>query len=215
MERQRGTNILAIIALVVAVAGLTVAFAAMSQKLTISGTTTMDTATWDVHFEDLVIKEPEGAAKLLTEPTLGEKGTSFGNFEVVLTRPGDAVEFNFNVKNAGDIDAKFTDWLVNGMVGGNLSSYSYFSQITPQMLETIYPKADWDGNGETTAEERQKCIEVGLVPGMVFDMQQNDILKPTESKSVTLRLMFSRSATELPKGELVINVDMEFIFEQA
>ena len=51
MEKQRKIKIISVAALIVAVLGLTVAFAALSQTLTINGAANVNTATWDVHLQ--------------------------------------------------------------------------------------------------------------------------------------------------------------------
>ena len=47
MEKERRIKTLSLVALIVAVLGLTVAFAALSQTLTINGTASINSATWD------------------------------------------------------------------------------------------------------------------------------------------------------------------------
>ena len=53
MEKQRKIKVMSVVALIVAVLGLTVAFAALSQTLTINGTANVDAASWDIHFETI------------------------------------------------------------------------------------------------------------------------------------------------------------------
>ena len=48
MEKERGAKLIAVIALLVAVAGLTIGYAAYSSTLTINGTATVDPADWNV-----------------------------------------------------------------------------------------------------------------------------------------------------------------------
>ena len=104
MEKERKVRVLSIAALLVAVLGLTVAFAALSQTLTINGSAAVDTATWDIHFEKTSGKETEvkGAATF-TEPTLS--GTTIENFSATLTKPGDSVTYYFDIVNNGTVDA--------------------------------------------------------------------------------------------------------------
>ena len=52
MEKERKIKVLSVAALLVAVLGLTVAFAALSQTLTINGSATVNTASWDIHFKN-------------------------------------------------------------------------------------------------------------------------------------------------------------------
>ena len=128
MEKERKIKSMSLVALIVAVLGLTVAFAAMSRTLTINGTATMDTATWDIHFEGVSGKSTESggvttltgqidtsvnqqnAATVVTAPTIqadanGKAATVIGTYSVKLTKPGDVVSFEFDVVNNGTIDA--------------------------------------------------------------------------------------------------------------
>ena len=52
MEKTRKIKIISLCALLVAVLGLTVAFAALSQTLTIKGSAAVNAASWDIHFEN-------------------------------------------------------------------------------------------------------------------------------------------------------------------
>ncbi len=104
MEKERKIKVLSLVALVVAVLGLTVAFAALSQTLTINGTANVDAASWDVHFENLT-SNVAGDAKITKMPTLSNNNTYIGDFEVTLTKPGDSVEFCYDTVNDGTIDA--------------------------------------------------------------------------------------------------------------
>lgn len=115
MERQRGIKALSVVALLIAVVGLSVAFAAMSRTLTINGTATVDPATWDVHFENLVKGAVLGGAEVTAEPTIGEANgvasTHIGDYAVKLTKPGDSVTYTFDVVNEGDINATLTSYV--------------------------------------------------------------------------------------------------------
>lgn len=113
MEKERRIKALSLVALIVAVLGLTVAFASLSQKLTINGSATVDAATWDIHFANLSDATTTGGASVTTAPTIkdstdGKKNTVIGDYNVVLTKPGDSITYTFDVTNAGTVDAKLT-----------------------------------------------------------------------------------------------------------
>lgn len=117
MEKQRSTKIIAIAALIVAITGISVAFAAMSTTLNINGTAEMNTAEWDIHFENLTVETSLGEAGFQTAPTI-QSLTTIGNYEAKVTKPGDQVSFTFDVINAGSIDAKLDQLLINSVAGG-------------------------------------------------------------------------------------------------
>ena len=124
MEKTRGVRALSIVALVAAVLGLTVAFAAMSRTLTISGTATMDTAKWDIHFEDVNGNKYEGTDVALTAHVTPAPGgatvptpdtavisglNAISGINMTVTKPGDYVYYDFYIVNEGTIDAKITN----------------------------------------------------------------------------------------------------------
>ncbi len=103
MEKERKIKVLSLVALIVAVLGLTVAFAALSQTLTINGTASVNAAEWDIHFENLSAPEITGDARVESEPVLDNH--SISNLDVSLTKPGDEVVYTFDIVNNGTIDA--------------------------------------------------------------------------------------------------------------
>lgn len=104
MEKERKVKTLSIAALIVAVLGLTVAFAALSTQLTINGTAEVKAATWDIHFANLSEATLTGTATVATAPTLA--ATKIGDYKITIVKPGDGVKYTFDVENKGTIDAK-------------------------------------------------------------------------------------------------------------
>ena len=106
MESKREIKILSIIALFVAVIGLTVAFAAMSRTLTINGTASIESANWDVRLkpgDNAEFLLASAGAEVVKQGTITD--TSITDFELKFTKPGDKVTLNFYIENAGDINA--------------------------------------------------------------------------------------------------------------
>ena len=103
MEKTRKIKIISLCALLVAVLGLTVAFASLSQTLTINGSAAVNTASWDIHFDNIRIYT-SGAGSFNGDPTLS--GTSITNINAVITKPEDQASFDVNMVNNGTINAK-------------------------------------------------------------------------------------------------------------
>ena len=105
MEKERRIKSLSVVALIVAVLGLTVAFAALSQTLTINGSAKLDASKWGLKFDNLVLvsddKYIEGTANIKTEDN-----TVIENMNVRLTTPGDKVVYKVDLVNEGTINAK-------------------------------------------------------------------------------------------------------------
>lgn len=112
MEKERGAKVIAIVALLIAVVGLTVGYAAYSSTLTINGTATVDPASWKVNFGyktgDSLTGTTTGHATETTAPTL--KDTTISGFDVTLKAPGDSVTYNFLIKNSGTLNARLANF---------------------------------------------------------------------------------------------------------
>lgn len=145
MEKERKLKLMVTIALIVSVLALSVAYAAYSATLLISGTViakkTSD--TWNVHFEapdgeTTLIPTLGGNAKVTSKASLTE--TSISNFEVTFYAPGDSITYNFDVKNTGSVDAtlnKITMGSLTCSVSGQSDSNSEAVQLCQNLSMTI------------------------------------------------------------------------------
>ena len=233
MEKERRVKVLSLIALVVAILGLTVAFAALSETLTIKGTAKVDAATWDVHFENptcedanLIDVNPEecssvfkddgslyyeqAAGKVNKNPTIN--GTSIENIDVTITKPDDVVAYYFILTNAGDIDAKIDS--VN---------ISKLCESTSSSVESC----DWDGNETVSEEDIQKVNDnISFYATMMGEndniLKSGTVLKAGERKMILVMIGYAKinfdgqveEATELPKRNLTfndLNVTINFV----
>lgn len=106
--KDRGFKVIAIAALLLAVVGLTVAYASYTESLKISGTVTAkgSTESWDVHFTEPSAPVLGGIATVGTAPTA--TATVISGFNVNFFAPGDSVEYDFDVVNGGKLDAELT-----------------------------------------------------------------------------------------------------------
>ncbi len=151
MEKSRKMKIISLIVLVVMVLGLTVAFAALSQTLTINGSATVNTASWDIHFENLTLSEKTGTAEVSGTPSL--TGTVISGIDVSLNKPGDKIVYEFDLVNNGSIEAKLTDINMNSLI----SESSYVSKMRECMSNSnSYSdcmKYDLDKNGGITISD--------------------------------------------------------------
>ena len=110
MERNRKIKILSLVALIVAVLGLGVAFAALSSQLTINGSAKAQAGSWNIHFSktlDMPTQTTGDAS--FTEPTLSD--TSILGFKATVTKPGDSVTYYFDIVNSGTVDALVDDYV--------------------------------------------------------------------------------------------------------
>ena len=108
MERQRKIKILALIAMSVAVLGLTVAFAFISTTLKINGSGTFTGASWDVHFENLSEAKITGTAKEVTKPQIVDGGITINDLNVSVLKPMDKIVYTVDVVNSGKMTAEIS-----------------------------------------------------------------------------------------------------------
>ena len=106
MEKERRTKALLLSALVVVVATLSIAFAAMSRTLNINGTAKMDTASWDVHFENLSDATIVSGAEEIGKPKISDDRGTVQDINVKLKNPKDEISYTVDIVNDGTIDAE-------------------------------------------------------------------------------------------------------------
>ena len=199
MEKERKIKVLSLVALIVAVLGLTVAFASLSQMLTINGTANVNAASWDIHFENLT-SDTIDDAMVNAEPTLS--ATKITGIDVTLTKPNDGASFLVDIVNGGTIDAK-------------IDSVEISSLCT---LQSSVESCDWDNDGEVTEEDIQKVNDnISFVvayedTGKILKKQ--DLLQKGQTKSLIIGIYYGKYllmddqyngvevATELPKRNL-------------
>lgn len=102
---KRKQRTLEIFSLVIALVATTVAYAALSTTLNISGSVTKKGGTWGVQIVDVSDFTTSGSATTTsTKPTL--TGNTSLSFSANLYKPGDKFSFTFKIKNTGSIDAE-------------------------------------------------------------------------------------------------------------
>lgn len=106
--KDRSFKIVTIVALLVAVLGLSIGYAAYAENLKISGTVTARSSSnsWNVKFENISAAEFGGIANEMVAPEL--TSTTISKFEVNFFAPGDSVSYTFDVVNKGLLNAKLT-----------------------------------------------------------------------------------------------------------
>ena len=198
MEKTRKIKIISLCALLVAVLGLTVAFASLSQTLTINGSAAVNAASWDIHFEKTSGKETEvkGAATF-TEPTLS--GTKIENFSATLTKPGDSVTYYFDIVNNGTVDAVVSSYdfpLAIKECASNNNTYSYCINLDFNS-DNIIDSADFM-TYLTMFNSGLKYVDTDK------SIAAEDVINAGETKHMKLFFEYKDTATELPKNNLTL-----------
>ena len=186
MDKSRRFKIISIFILILAVIGLSIAYAAMSEVLSITGTAKMNSANWNIKFSNLVVEKTGEATFVL--PVLSD--TSLLDYEVNLTKPGDSVTFTFDVSNNGNMDAVLGT-LTKGKpecIGSGSSAMQDASIVCNNIKYTF----TYDDNSE---------IKIG------------DFLEKGSIKKLKLALTYE--GEELPNNDVTITgLDINMIYDQ-
>ncbi len=105
MKTDKQTKIIALVAMIIAIGGLSIAFAALNQDLTIDGSASVSQIGFKVRFENLVEQTPVGSVTVNTSPTISSNSAHIGDFDVAFAAPGSSVSYTATIHNAGTIDA--------------------------------------------------------------------------------------------------------------
>ena len=198
MEKERGAKVIAVVALLIAVVGLTIGYAAYASTLTINGSANVDPASWDVHFAyktgDSLTATKTGSAVENTAPTLAT--TTISGFDVTLKAPGDSVTYDFSVKNAGTLDAKLTTFTLGTLTcAPNDGSTISQEDATRLCGELKYTLTYADGSAITTGTTLEKT---------------------TGSKDLTLKLEWPGSSTLQVSDDVKVTIGTTtFVYDQA
>lgn len=214
MEKERRIKVLSLAALIVALLGLTVAFAALSQTLTINGNASVDAATWDIHFETPYGSDAttNGSATINKTPTFN--GTSITDIDVSITKPDDLAYWSFKIVNNGTINAK-------------ISSIEISKLCT---IDSPVESCDWNNDGTVTQEDVDKVNNnISFIffrnDSDAVEFKTNDTLNAGEQVEAELMIGYLKAdisegttveSTELPKRDLTFsNLSVTINYVQA
>lgn len=203
MEKKRKIKILTIVFLIVAVLGLTVAFATLSNTLTITGRASASKSTFDVYFANLTNSLTR--AEFITAPALTEGNKTSFSYDVKMTGGIDEnknnsskVVINFDVKNDSTVSAKLSNYTIGtpsctavNAEGGSVA----VSNFCKQLKYTLVYK-----NGDSTTK-----VTNGL------------IIPASGSKSMILTLSYDiDNPSNLPANDVKIDgLGVDMTFEQS
>ena len=180
MEKERRTKALVIVVLLIVVAGLTVAFAALSTTLNINGTAYLDAAKWGIRFENLSSPTRVGKATTTGTAKIEEtKAAEITGINVSLMAPGDKVTYTVDLVNKGTINAKI-DNIEKTVLTSEQQRYLTFKVTDKDGKEVS--KYDILSAGET----RKLTITIEFIK----DLTKEDLPKQTSTISLSYKLNF-------------------------
>ena len=114
---------------------ITVGYALISTQLNINGGVNLKGNKWDVHFENVQIKEGSIVADLA--PTSNNTTTTEIPYTITLTEPGEFYEFTVDIVNKGTLDAMIDDVAIDLYASDGTTKISI-----PNYLKTKVTYAD-------------------------------------------------------------------------
>ena len=180
MEKERRTKALVVVVLLIVIAGLTIAFAALSSSLNINGTAYLDAAKWGIRFENLSSPTKIGSVTITGTAKIEEtKSAEITGINVSLSTPGDKVTYTVDLVNKGTINAKI-DNIEKTVLTSEQQKYLTF-KVTDKNGKEI-SQNDILSAGET----RNLTITIEFIK----DLTKEDLPKQTSTISLSYKLNF-------------------------
>ena len=190
MEKSRNYVVFGVLALVVSLVAVSLAYAGFSQQLNINGSASIKNASWNVHFLAPRTDTPVGTASWATAPALAG-ATKIGDFSATLNAPGDELDFDFDVENTGTFNAKL-DSITIGTPSCSGDNNFTCSQITYKLYQKngteVTNVATADGNLAANGGKKTYTLK------LKFDDLNNENKLPASDVTVTgLSVVFNYS----------------------
>ena len=180
MEKERRTKALVVVVLLIVIAGLTVAFAALSTTLNINGTAYLDASKWGIKFQNLSEPEKIGTATVTGTAKIEEtKSAEINGINVSLSTPGDKVTYTVDLVNEGTINAKI-DKIEKTELTSEQQKYLTF-KITDKSGNEVS-----EGDILSAGETRNLTITIEFIK----DLTKEDLPTSTSTISLSYKLNF-------------------------
>ena len=190
MEKERSVKLLIISILFMLIAGLTVAFAALSTTLNINGTAYLDAAKWGIRFENLSEPVKVGTATTTGTAKIEEtKAAEITGMNVGLSIPGDKVVYTVDLVNKGTINAKI-DNIEKTVLTQEQQRYLTFKVTDKNGYEI--KQGDILEKGETK--------KITITIEFIKDLTKEDLPKQTSTISLSYKLNFVQTDDKATSG---------------
>ena len=186
MEKERRTKALVVVVLLIVIAGLTIAFAALSTTLNINGTAYLDAAKWGIKFENLSEPVSVGTASTSGTAKIEEtKAAEITGINVSLSTPGDKVVYTVDLVNEGTINAKI-DKIEKTELTSEQQKYLTFKVTDKEGREVS------EGDILSAGETRSLTITIEFIK----DLTKEDLPTSTSTISLSYKLNFVQTDEE-------------------
>ena len=193
MEKERRTKALVVVVLLIVIAGLTVAFAALSTTLNINGTAYLDAAKWGIRFENL------------SSPTRVGKATTTGTAKIEETKAAEITDMNVSLSIPGDKIVYTVDLVNKGTINAKIDNIEKTQLTSEQQRYLTFKVTDKDGyeikQGDILEKGETKKITITIE--FIKDLTKEDLPKQTSTISLSYKLNFVQTddkATSVSQG---------------
>ena len=192
MRLKRKDNQVVKILFLLLIFAVGIGYAYLTSNLSITGATSVAGNTWDIHFENLIVKE--GSVTATTPATINPSDNTKINYAVLLNKPGDYYEFTVDMVNSGTLPGKVTLVELNGITSSveDVIDYSivYTNNNNPVAVDDIL-------NAESS-----KNIKVRVY--YKEDINEEDLLTSNVDLAITLNIVFNQSEEDEPTINTII-----------
>ena len=180
MEKERRIKALVIVVLLIVIAGLTIAFAALSTTLNINGTAYLDAAKWGIRFENL------------SRPTKIGSATTTGTAKIEETKAAEITDMNVNLSTPGDKVTYTVDLVNEGTINAKIDNIEKTVLTSEQQRFLTFKVTDKDGRevseGDLLSAGETKNLTITIE--FIKDLTKEDLPKQTSTISLSYKLNF-------------------------
>ena len=204
MKSDRKRTILFIIILLVLSMGIGYAF--LTTTLTIDGVSDIDSASWDVHFENVqVMNISVTGSQVITPATIGNNGTTV-SYHIKLNNPGEVYVFKVDTVNAGTLNAKIDNIIIKLNDETNYTIPNYLQFALAYDSEHYPLKNVAVGDYLLPGQTRRMLFGIGYNP----DIIPSDL--PTENQEINLKIEIVYSQIPSMQGFYLASIFEAFMF---
>ena len=173
--------------LIVGLVSMTVAYAALSTSLTINGTANVAATKWDIHFANVAVDSTETTTGLVYDlgtldnhaATTGT-GTLINGLTVQLNKPGDKLVVNFDIENAGTIDAKNTTMTKSIRLGEGAATSGMTNDVVNYSI-----RCGSGANGDNSVLAKARNSNTPTAAACTLTIEYNDTASSITQESQT------------------------------
>ena len=191
MYKQRNKKKLLLSIFLLLLVAIGIGYAYLTSNLSITGATEVVSNTWNIHFENIQVKD--GSVTATTSPTLSNNNTSI-TYTIDLNRPKEFYEFTVDVKNDGTLPGKVS-----------ISSLSGLDTTSSKLID--YSVTYTNGNpvniGDILNAGSKKTIKVRTF--YKDDITSTDFPANDLNLTLTYTLQYVQSEEDLLDTETLIN----------